>query len=169
MARVNARPEWLSPQGAALAALEQAQINGAKIDVLTSAFIEWSIKMTESAKRLEDQASQDTLEDDLAREIITELRAGQAELRQAAEDAIANSNLSKAEADQARADLQELSDRVDAVTVRLAGSKPIPEDQIPPPVDTGGGTDETPGPVPDDQPHPDQTLPGDLPSSRGKH
>ena len=158
MARINAKPEWLSPQGAALAALEQAQITGVKIDFLTSAFIEWSSTMTDAMGRAEAAAEQDTIDDQIARDTIAELRAGQAALQQAASDAIAQSNLDAQAKSDAEAKVQELADRADALAVKLAGSSPVDTDSLPPA--------ETPGPVTDpNAPHPDQTLPGDLPSS----
>jgi hypothetical protein len=129
--------------------LEQSQQNGAAIATLTSAFIEWSSAMTDAADRLETQVSQDTADDQIALDTINELRAGQAALVQQAQDAIAQSGLdAQAKAD-AEANLQALSDRVDAAATKLAGSRPIPEDQIPPPTDTGGGSTDQPPPAPD--------------------
>jgi len=142
----------LSPQGAALAALEQAQENGDKIDALTTAFIEWSSAMTDAMGRAEAAAEQDTIDDQIARDTIAELRAGQAALQQAANDAIAQSGLDAAAKADAEAKVQELADRADALAVKLAGSSPVDTGTLPPPVDPSG-------------PHPDQTLPGDLPSS----
>jgi hypothetical protein len=158
VARVSAKPEWLSPEGAAFAALEQAQANGVAIAVLTTAFIEWSTKMTDAMGRAEAAAEQDTLEDELARQTIADLRAGQAELKALADAAVANAQV---DAD-ARAQLQQQLDdayaRADALATKLAGSSPIDTSTLPP--------TETPGPVTDpNAPHPDQTLPGDLPSS----
>ena len=167
MARVNARLGWLSRRGAALAALEQAQANGEAIATLTTAFIEWSTKMTDAMGRAEAAAEQDTIDDQIARDTIAELRSNQAQLVQAANDAIAQSGLdAQAKAD-AEAKVQELSDRADALAVKLAGSSPVDTDTLPPPDNTGGGTEEPP-PAPD-EPHPDNTLPGDLPpAARGR-
>ena len=144
MARVSAEPEWLTPQGAALAALEQSQKNGKAIASLTSAFTEWSKQMTDAMGRAEAAAEQDTIDDQIARDTIAELRSNQAALQQAASDAIAQSGLDAAAKADAEAKVQELADRADALAVKLAGSSPVDTATLPP-ADTGSG--ETPPPV----------------------
>ncbi len=176
MARVSAKPEWLSPEGVAFAALEQAQANGEAIATLTTAFIEWSTKMSDAMDRADAAAEQDTLEDELARQTIADLRAGQAELKAIADAAVANAQVDQAAKQQLQDQLDAAYARADALATKLAGSSPIdvntlpPTDtgggEAPPPDGTGGGTDEPP-PAPD-QPHPDQTLPGDLPESTSR-
>lgn len=126
----------------ALAALEQAQANGEAIATLTTAFIEWSTKMSDAMDRAEAAAEQDTLDDQLARQTIADLRASQTELRDIANAALAQAGIDAEAKTTAEGKLEQAYARADALATKLAGSSPIDVNTLP---------------------HPDQTLPGDLP------
>ena len=80
--------------------------------------------MSDAMDRAEAAAQQDTLDDQLARQTIADLRASQTELRDIANAALAQAGIDAEAKATAEAKLEQAYARADALATKLAGSSP---------------------------------------------